>query len=255
MAADLARDVIRKGKVYIALGLLPRSLADARGVRPVGPEGVGPEGGPAGKRQRLQQSQWWQEGPVRFGTAQHGQDPMRTLLRDVDAAVPTLDELPQSALGTFRFADRLGVYLTHGEVRLIGSYPGPDGNIVLLHNRAEISTPQGRAIIRADTSFHGRQTYSFVEVRGGDGTLWYGQVLLLCSFQYEENPQHIALVSYLDEDESMNALLPCKKSFHWFSQFPDCVDLSHVVRPVRMLHVPHASRGEVKFVMVHEEVE
>ena len=251
MAADLARDITRKGKLYIALGLSPNSLPDAQETRhvvaPVTEE-------PAGKRRYVEATPWWQEGEVRFGTAQHGRAPQRTTLRDVDAAVPTQEELPQTALGTFRFADRLGVYLTHGEVRLVGTYPGPDDGTVRLHDRVELLFNGSNTIIRADADYHGRPTYSFVEVRGGDGSLWYGQVLLLCTFEYKGTPQRVALVNYLDDDAPMNDLLPCKKSFHWFSPFPDCVDLSHVLRPVRMLHVPHASRKEAKFVMVCEDV-
>ena len=137
MGSDLARDIVRKAKVAVALGVLPRPLqAEASSSSSEEPS----------RPTRKRKLPWWQEGRMRFGTLGNTAQPVPTLLRDVDAMLPQLEDLPHARLGSFRFADRLGTFLTNGEIRLVGTYPPPDGSVVTIHFRAELETPNGRVL-------------------------------------------------------------------------------------------------------------
>lgn len=178
-----------------------------------------------------------------FGTGYLGTQqrmPLDRLTVDaVNERLPTRDMLPNSRMmASTLFADRLGVFLTDGDVRPSGTYPTPDNNQVTIHYRATIHARDGapESVIRAAPSWHGKPAYSFVEIRGAGGS-WYAQVILLFAFKVGDVPHAAALVNYLEEVPALRSTCPNKTCFRWYSRYPDCVDLREIARCVVIAHI------------------
>ena len=242
----MARDIVRKRKAYIALEMESEAVATPNDMEDMadGEETAEPTALPASA----------QPGPaseivgsVELGSRRkaRGARLMQVTLASVDELLPTKEDLPNSRMGRFLFADRLGVHLMDGVMMLTGTYPGPDRNEITLHTRAAINSREGRVIVRASKSFHNAPAYSFVELQGKDGVNWFGQVILLFTCEVKGAATAVALVNYLTEAAWFKHRCPSKRAFQWTSAYPDCVDLSLVLRPVTMVHVPWAMQPHV----------
>ena len=235
---DVARDIVRKRKIQLALGLSPlekKPTAAARG------EDGGDEGDKKKAKRRAMRRRCWmqQHNPtadgVTLGSRAHA-DPVEIVrVDDVDGFIPNRAQLPLLRLSAFRFADRLGWFLTDGQARRSGTYPRPDGDIVNIFRRTRVSSGHAwPGIVRASAKFHGRPVYSFVEIDVGAGVQpWYAQVLLLFTCSHHGQEWALALVAYLDAVPNSHG-----RAFRWFGKFPDCVQLRRIRRSVLMVVAP-----------------
>ena len=254
MGADLIRDIARKRKVSLFLDLTPKSMCD----EPDSDSSLqamenldSDDDEPRRKRKRatmLHEEQY--VGTARFGTRSKGMHMDAIPVDSVDALLPTSTVLPHARMRRCRFADRLGLYLTDGEMRLSGAYPRPDDGVVVLHRRVKIDTPAGRVVIRADSDFRGHARYSFVELRA-QGRSWYGQVIALMTFKFNGALTAVALVNYLDLFGDFNAICPNKEGYRWYSQFPDCLEVDNIIRSVCMLPAPDLVNRDPVFVLMN----
>ena len=216
-----------------------------------GPVDAPPNRGP--KRRRLSKQRRTQQDfdDVFLGTMKKTANIGPTDVRDVDDLLPTREDLPNSRMGHFAFADRLGGFIT-GEEQLAGTYPLPRDGAVVVFEQARLQTTTGRSMIRATRNFRGRPRFDFVEVRGPNDVPWYGQVVMLFSYRQDEEYVGVALVNYLTRVPSIQRLCPSKVGFEWTSAYPDCVDVRNIIRPVVMVRVPwlKGPRGAPQFVLV-----
>ncbi len=237
--ADLARDIVRKRKIQLAL----HNHVGDHGLQP-------PENGPAHKRARMD-AQWAEASVVdnvMLGSRTIGG--AAVAVEDVHPLIPTRAQLPFMRLRPFRFDDRLGLRLTGGHALVTGTYPHPEDDCIVVYQRMTPAPPNSnRGVVRASPKFHGRPVYSFVEL-DADGEMWYGQVLLLFTCVYEGERLALALIEYLDEVHGA-LRLPNKKTFRRLERHPECVDLFRILRPVLMVVVPRgAGVAEDLFVLV-----
>ena len=227
---DLARDIVRKRKIQL-LGLTESSddegAADARPLP-----------------KRLREAGAVEMDGIRFGTLSKklGGIVRFTLVGDVDSLLPTQRELPNSRLGRFLFADRLGWYLA-GSTMPSGTFPLPDDGRVRLFDRASLPTASESRVVRATKNYHGRPAFSFVEVEGS-GRKWYAQLLLIFQFRFHGDHHAVALVNYLEDEPGAATLCPNKRTLAWYSPYPDCVDISKIIRPVLVLAIAPGRAGE-----------
>ncbi len=252
VGSDLACSIIRKRKVQLSLSIPPTFLeqeetevaAEEAGQSDATQAAVGhaTAGPPAGKRRKSEERINPEIDGVRLGSRSHSTDaaPVDVAVDGVDALLPTRLALPELRLGRFAFADRLGLFLAHFEEGAAGSFPRPEQDYVRVFQRMRVAEEHNTsAVVRASPSFHGRASYSFVEIDSGhaDNTMWFGQVLLLFSCTHNDEELSLALISYLYELPA-GAVLPCKRVFRWHSEFPDCVELRRIRRSVLMLPLP-----------------
>lgn len=184
-------------------------------------------------------------GSVRMGTLQNAAC-HATAVSDMDALLPTTGDggtLPHCRLGRYSFAVRLGVYLADNALLPMGMHPEADNDEVVIHTCANITSPSGKHVIRADPSFRGKPAYSFVEIQADDDH-WYAQLLLLFVYRCDEDAGPGALVAYLKKAPELERVCPNKSAFRWYSRFPYCVDVRQIVRPVWMVHVNWLSRRD-----------
>lgn len=247
VAADLVRDIVRKRKIALVLDLKPKSMNKEPDSDSSSGEEAGDEPPPRKRALRLQDETL--VGATRLGTRSKALRVDAVRVWNVGALLPTIQELPQSRMKSFHFADRLGVYLTDGQVRPEGEYPTVDDDLVVVHRRAKIDTPTGRQVIRADPSFRGKARYSFVQIRGTDDH-WYGQVIALLTFKFRGVLTAVALVNYLTQDWSFQAHCPNKEGFRWHSGYPDCIEVANIIRPVCMVHAAYSGRAVPTFALM-----
>ena len=283
VGADLARDIERKRKIHLLLGLTAKDLVeDATPISAAAAAATTAAAAAAAAAAAVVDSdadsgddheglaEGWREGPVEappnrgtkrrklskerasqqdfddvfLGTLKKTANIGPTAVPDVDDLLPTRAELPNSRMGHFAFADRLGCFIT-GEERLAGTYPLPPDGEVVVFEQARLRTATARSMIRATRNFRGQPRYDFVEVRGENNVSWYGQVVMFFSYREDEEYLGVALINYLTRVPSIQRQCPSKVGFEWTSAYPDCVDVRNIIRPVVMLRVPWL-RGRVK---------
>ncbi len=236
---DLARDVVRKRKIQLALAAPSSVDGDGTAAQSVEDEER------ASKRARKDTTTCWDDSAivdgVKLGSQSRGG--ISVPVDEVQDLIPTRTQLPFMRVLPFRFPDRLGWHVTNLAL-VSGTYPRPDGDAVVVFRRM---TPAPRppyrdegAVVRAAPRFHGRPVYSFVELEAGE-ELWYGQVLLLFTCVFDGERRALALIEYLDEVQHGPLRFPNKKTFRRLERVPECVDLCHVLRPVTMVTVPRGA--------------
>lgn len=284
VGADLARDIERKRKIHLLLGLTAKDVVEdaapisaaataAAAAAPADSDAEDDEerGGLAEgwrdgtvdavpkrdpKRRKLsklskERASQQDFDDVFLGTLKKTANIGQTAVLDVDDLLPTRADLPNSRMGHFAFADRLGCFMT-GEERLAGTYPLPRDGEVVVFEQARVQTATARSMIRAARNFRGQPRYDFVEVRGENDVPWYGQVVMFFSYRQDEEYLGVALINYLTRVASIQRQCPSKVGFEWTSRYPDCVDVRNIIRPVVMLRVPwlKGRHGEPQFVLI-----
>ena len=238
VAGDIGRDITRKRKIQLALGITPASLQEYEGDSDAPPDDSPLTPAKRWKLRRLDVTNPLVDG-VRFGTRGNSTAYGETAIGDVDAMLPTARMLPLLHLRKFAFADRLGWFLTEGAAMPSGAYPRPDGDVIISFKRMQVASAHGHNVpfVRADPHYHGRPAYSFVSIEAGAGDgQWFAQVLFLFTARFRGEKLALALVVYLEEIVGRRAC-PNKRTFRWYSRFPDCVSASKISGVVRMISV------------------
>ena len=152
-------------------------------------------------------------------------------VHDVDSIIPVIENAPFSP--PVRFPDRLGVFLSDGATLPSGQYPSSDdGKVKTFPVAFLFNDTTGRSFrVHARSLFHGKAKFSFVEVAGPDGEMWYGRVWLLFSCLFRGHRYNLALVSWLDRVSSL-PFHTSKPTFRWSTRFLDCIELGNVKRTV-----------------------
>ena len=173
-------------------------------------------------------------------------------LCDVDSMIVTnvVDKLDRVSFSTpVHFLDRLGVFLAGGEQHERGQFPTPDHDTITVYPVCWIPdhTPGSSTIYRlhARSSFHGAPRYTFFEAEASNGNLWYGRMWMLFTCHFNGDKYSLALVSWMTE-KSSSPYKTDKRTFGWSSQFLECVELAHLVRPVVMIPSVIAEAGAAR---------